>query len=75
MRLHFGKDRCDSMNHTEKTWESSEANLTFVCRKLYWHQFEPEHIAKDVMDNLYNKFNMPTHYEFIGEIVDVIDKR
>lgn len=22
-----------------------------------------------------HKFNMPTHYEFIGEIVDVIDKR
>ena len=64
---------------TPRTYKNSvvfeEANLTFVCRKIYWHQFEQEHIAPDIMDNLYNKFGMPPHYEFIGEIVDVIDKR
>jgi len=64
---------------TPRTYKNSvvfeEANLTFVCRKIYWHQFEQEHIAPDIMDNLCNKFGMPPHYEFIGEIVDVIDKR
>lgn len=52
-----------------------EANLTFVCKKIYWDQFEPKHIAQDVMDTFYSKSDMPTHYEFIGEIVEVIDKR
>ncbi|MBQ7560498.1 MAG: flavin reductase [Synergistaceae bacterium] len=52
----------------------SEANLTFICRKLYWEQFNPEHLTQDVK-NFYTEHDHPTHYEFIGEVIDVIDKR
>ena len=51
-----------------------EASLTFICRKIYYAQFEPEHIAHDVGE-FYSRRNMPAHYEFIGEIMEVIDKR
>ena len=27
----------------------SEANLTFICRKLYWEQFNPGHIDPEVV--------------------------
>lgn len=51
-----------------------EANLTFICRKLYWEQFNPEHLVPDVKA-FYEEHNHPTHYEFIGEVKEVIDKR
>lgn len=61
-----------------------EAELVFVCRKIYAHPFEKTAMAEDVQANYINK---PTafpadengewqpHWEFIGEIIDVIDKR
>lgn len=52
----------------------NEANLTFICRKLYWQQFNTEHLAPEVV-NFYSEHNHPTHYEFIGEVKEVIDKR
>ncbi len=52
----------------------AEANLTFICRKLYWEQFNPEHLADDVRA-FYAEHDHPTHYEFIGEVKEVIDKR
>ena len=51
-----------------------EASLTFVCRKLYWDQFDTSHITdSEIVNGLYSR--VPVHYEYIGEIVDVIEHR
>ena len=52
----------------------AEADLTFICRKLYWEQFNPEHMTPDVRE-FYAKHGQPTHYEFIGQVEEVIDRR
>ena len=46
--------------------------LTFVCKKLYSHQFEKEQVPADVADWIYTR--VPPHTMFIGEIVDVIER-
>lgn len=61
-----------------------EANLTFLCRKIYQHQFTKEDIDPTVQ--AYYKANPKVypvdengewqpHWMFIGEILDVLDKR
>ena len=60
-----------------------EANLTFLCKKLYQHQFTAEDIAPEVqeyyasMPKVYPDFKggWQPHLVFIGEIIDVIDQR
>ena len=52
-----------------------EAELTLVCHKLYWEQFDPAHVDPAVMQNIYARIQQPTHYQFIGEITEVIDQR
>jgi hypothetical protein len=47
-----------------------EAELSFVCRKLYTHQFELEKVPQDVADWIYTR--VPPHTMFIGEIVEAI---
>ena len=49
-----------------------QADLTFVCKKLYSHQFEKEQVPADVADWIYTR--VPPHTMFIGEIVDVIER-
>lgn len=49
-----------------------QANLTFVCKKLYSLQFEKEQVPADVADWIYTR--VPPHTMFIGEIVDVIER-
>lgn len=49
-----------------------EAELTFVCHKLYQNQFAREGLADDINNGIYK--NWAPHYEFIGEIIDVIRK-
>ena len=49
-----------------------QADLTFVCKKLYSHQFEKEQVPADVADWIYTR--VPLHTMFIGEIVDVIER-
>lgn len=49
-----------------------QAELTFVCRKLYSHQFELEQVPADVADWIYTR--VPPHTMFIGEVVDVIER-
>ena len=51
----------------------SEAKLTFVCRKLYSHQFEAEQTPPEVQDWIYHG-DFPPHTMFIGEVVDVIER-
>lgn len=60
-----------------------EANLTFLCKKLYQHQILEKDLAPEIIE-YYEKYpkvypdgkggSMP-HIMFIGEIVDVLDKR
>lgn len=61
-----------------------EAELTFVCRKVYQHQFAKEDIAQDVQE--YYKDNprpypvnengeWEPHWVFVGDIIGVEDKR
>ena len=49
-----------------------QADLTFVCKKLYSHQFEKEQVPADVADWIYTR--VPPHTMFIGETVDVIER-
>lgn len=59
-----------------------EANLTFLCRKVYQHAFSKEDIAPDVqeyyasMPKLYpdGKGGWQPHLVFAGEIIDVKDE-
>ena len=60
-----------------------EANLTFLCKKLYQHQFSKDDIAPKVkeyyasMPEIYPDFEggWQPHIVFVGEIIDVVDKR
>ena len=50
----------------------AQAELTFVCRKLYAHQFEKDRVPPEVADWIYSR--VPPHTMFIGEIEDVIER-
>ena len=58
-----------------------EAELTFVCKKLYEHQFDEAHLAEKVKDYYASNPAVYTqaghdrwepHYMYIGEVVDAI---
>ncbi len=62
----------------------AEANLTFLCRKIYQHQMSKEDIAPDIHEYYASNPRVypvdengewQPHWLFIGEIVDVIDRR
>lgn len=61
-----------------------EAELTFLCKKLYQHEFVKEYLAEEIHE--YYKASpkvyppdangdWQTHYMFVGEIINVEDKR
>ena len=50
----------------------AEAELSFVCRKLYVHQFEKERVPQEVAEWIYTR--VPPHSMFIGEIVEGIER-
>ena len=50
----------------------AQAELTFVCKKLYQQQFELEKVPGDVAEWIYTR--VPPHSMFIGEVVDVIQR-
>lgn len=47
-----------------------EAQLTFVCKKIYTHKFNIDEVPEDVKKMLYSNGD-PIHYVFMGEIEDV----
>lgn len=57
----------------------AEAKLTFVCKKLYQHQFSKEDLAEDIQEYyspkpvLYPDGNggWQPHYVFVGEVLEV----
>lgn len=60
--------------HGDNAVTFKEANLTLVCRKLYWEQFDPDHVDPKIMKDIYEATGQPTHYQFIGKIVEAIQK-
>ena len=59
-----------------------EADLTFVCKKLYEHQFDEAHLADSVKEyyaanpSMYTqagKDRWEPHYMYIGEVVEAIE--
>lgn len=75
---HSGRDgdKVKASGLTPKPFESSvtfeEADLTFLCRKIYQAPFERERMSEDIRE--FNSGWEP-HWMFIGEIEDVIDTR
>ena len=49
-----------------------QAELSFVCKKIYSHQFELEKVPQDMAEGIYKQ--MPPHTLFIGEIVEAIER-
>lgn len=55
-----------------------QANVTIVCKKIYYQDLELDHIDKSsISQNDFDRFykNEPAHRMYIGEVVDIIDKR
>ena len=50
-----------------------KAELTFVCRKLYQGQVQREGLADEIRHGIYE--NWDPHWMFVGEILEVEDKR
>ena len=50
-----------------------EANLTIVCKKIYFQDLDKKNIPKTEIDRFYN--NEPVHRMYTGEVIDIIDKR
>lgn len=50
----------------------AQAELSFVCKKLYTQQLDLEQVPQDVADWIYTR--IPPHSMFIGEITDVIER-
>lgn len=48
-----------------------QAELSFLCKKLYSHSFEAERVPQEVADWIYTR--VPPHTMYIGEIVDVTE--
>ncbi len=51
----------------------AEANLTFVCKKLYQAPFERKNMAEVIDKGFYGDWE--PRWMFIGEIVEVEDNR
>lgn len=75
---HSGRDE-DKVAKTKltpvKAGESvsfKEAELTFVCKKIYAAQFDKDKMDPEVYQAVYGYRDWITHYEFIGTVVDVI---
>ena len=54
----------------------NEANITFLCKKIYYQDLNLDLIRDNISDDLYNRFygSDPVHRMYIGEVVDIIKK-
>ena len=50
-----------------------EANLTFVCHKLYQGEFQREGLADEINHGIYEDWD--PHWMFVGEVIEVQDGR
>lgn len=90
MGSHSGRNEAKAVNagltpvSIEDSVTYEEANLTFVCRKLYQHEFVKEDLAEEIAEYykaspksypLDENGDWQTHYMFVGEIIKEVDKR
>ena len=73
---HSGRDE-DKVAHTSLTpipvnhsVGFREAQQTFICKKIYWNQFTLDQMDQKIASDVYS--DKPPHYEFIGEVIEVI---
>lgn len=62
----------------EKSTSFKEANLTIVCKKIYFQDLEINNIdTKSIPQSEVDRFykTEPAHRMYIGEVVDIIDER
>ncbi|MCM1053864.1 MAG: flavin reductase family protein [Ruminococcus sp.] len=50
-----------------------QAKLTIICKKLYYQDLDINNIPTDEINKFYK--TEPIHKMFIGEVIDIIDKR
>lgn len=51
----------------------NESKLTLICKKIYFQDLNIEQIPKDAIDKFYK--TDPVHRMYIGEVIDIVDKR
>ncbi len=64
--------------YNQNTISFKEAKLTIICKKIYFQDLKLENINKESItqkeiDRFYQK--EPMHRMYIGEVIDIIDKR
>lgn len=62
----------------EKATTFKEANVTLVCKKIYFQDLEKDNIDKESLPlSEFERFykDEPIHRMYFGEVVDIIDKR
>ena len=48
----------------------AEAEVTLLCRKIYYDDFEIDRVPADVVEEHY--ITEPVHRMYIGEVIDII---
>ena len=70
-------DKLSLMNLTplflNKSITFEEAKLTIVCKKIYFQDLDIKNVPEYESTRFYNK--EPIHRMYIGEVIDIIDKR
>ena len=62
--------------HEEEVGNSisfKEANLTLVCKKIYYDDLKKENMKPEMQEQFYKKDEI--HRMYIGEVIDIIDRR
>lgn len=73
---HSGRDEDKVANTSLTVVEANpgitfqEAELTFVCKKIYSDAFDADRTPEDIRQQVYNR--IPAHHFFIGEIEKVL---
>lgn len=57
----------------EKGITFKEANLTLICKKIYFQDLDINNIPQNEINNFYK--TEPVHRMYIGEVIGIIDKR
>lgn len=61
-----------TLRDLDKAVTYEEAEVTMLCRKIYYQDMIPEHMPQDVVQQ--NYITEEPHRMFIGEVVEVIEK-
>ena len=58
--------------YLDKAITFKEAELTYVCKKIYMQDFDTDAMPEDIREHYYSK--EPVHRMYIGEVVDIIER-